>query len=182
MAPAKIMLIRHAEKPLRNGGGGVNERGEADKASLSVRGWQRAGALVRLFDPIGGIWTDARVARPTHIYATRIDEDSKEVTRRPLQTVEPLALSLGLTIDDRFAEGSEQDLVADGLSRSGVVLISWTHDRVAALVDAIGANAPKRWPDDRFDAIWLFEPDGAKWTFSQAPQMLLAGDRLDPIE
>ncbi len=52
MACDKIMLIRHAERPnadksLR----GVGFDGRKDKESLTVRGWQRAGALARFFAP-----------------------------------------------------------------------------------------------------------------------------------
>ena len=40
----KIMVIRHAEKP--NGQAtGVKESGEPSSRDLTVRGWQRAGAL-----------------------------------------------------------------------------------------------------------------------------------------
>ena len=52
MSLTKVMLIRHAEKPNETVQG-VNEAGRADPDQLSVRGWQRAGALIRFFAPIG---------------------------------------------------------------------------------------------------------------------------------
>ena len=48
--PAVILLIRHAEKP--DGSGkpyGITIDGERSNGSLTVRGWNRAGALVELF-------------------------------------------------------------------------------------------------------------------------------------
>ena len=48
----KLIIIRHAEKPDPQANiGGVSEAGGADRNDLTVRGWQRAGALVRLFNP-----------------------------------------------------------------------------------------------------------------------------------
>jgi hypothetical protein len=47
--PDKIMLIRHAEKPVSDSPAGVREDGSSDKHSLIVRGWQRAGGLVEFF-------------------------------------------------------------------------------------------------------------------------------------
>lgn len=47
-----IMLIRHAEKPAASGVPyGVEPDGSQDAESLTVAGWQRAGALVGLLDP-----------------------------------------------------------------------------------------------------------------------------------
>jgi len=44
MRPSKIMIIRHVEKPSKDGTvWGVNEDGTNDNESLTIRGWQRAG-------------------------------------------------------------------------------------------------------------------------------------------
>ena len=52
MPANKIMVIRHAEKPSDDGAiEGVTAAGEKCKHELIVRGWQRAGALARLFAP-----------------------------------------------------------------------------------------------------------------------------------
>jgi hypothetical protein len=53
MSARKIMIIRHAEKPDPSANiVGVTEGGDVDKDDLTVRGWQRAGALVRFFNPV----------------------------------------------------------------------------------------------------------------------------------
>jgi hypothetical protein len=52
MVATKIMRMRHAAKPSEDGSVvRVDEFGHPSKDELSVRGWQRAGALVRLFAP-----------------------------------------------------------------------------------------------------------------------------------
>ena len=63
------MIIRHAEK--HNGGRerGVNLEGIHTKHELTVRGWLRAGALVRFFAPIGGTPPGFPISTPRSIFA-----------------------------------------------------------------------------------------------------------------
>ena len=45
-----MLIIRHAEKPLRDWPGpGLTAAGDQDDKSLVIRGWQRAGAWTALF-------------------------------------------------------------------------------------------------------------------------------------
>jgi hypothetical protein len=39
-------------------------------------------------------------------------------------------------------------------------------------------SAPQRWPFSRFDLVWVFDDRGG-WSFTQVPQLLLAGDHKD---
>jgi len=175
MSATRLMLIRHAEKP-GDTDGGVDQKGNADKHELIVRGWQRAGALVQFFadprDPNGPI------QRPATIFATEPSTGSE--SKRPLHTVTPLAKFLKVGIDSAIAEGSEQDLVNKATASNGVVLIAWHHEKIPAIANLILQNqsAPQKWPGDRFDVVWIFTRAAANgsWSFSQAPQLLLSGD------
>jgi hypothetical protein len=181
MAATTIMLIRHAEKP-DDEDGGVDQKGKPDKHDLIVRGWQRAGALVQFFanprDPNGPI------KRPASIFAT--EPSSQTASKRPLDTVTPLAEFLSIDIDSDITEGAEQDLVDQAVASTGVVLIAWHHEAIPKIATLILQNqtAPQKWPGDRFDVVWIFSRAAANgpWTFSQAPQLLLSGDSPDVIK
>ena len=55
MTAQRIILLRHAEKARPDEHiQGVDARGQPDANELSVRGWQRAGALAHFFAPGGG--------------------------------------------------------------------------------------------------------------------------------
>jgi hypothetical protein len=180
----KIMLIRHAEKPTDAPPvAGVGEDGSQSPEELIVRGWQRAGALVRFFKPAGGAFTDPRLATPDAIFASGMAHHSKSL--RPQHTIQPLAQFLNKTPDLSYAKGDENDLASAVLQTSGVVLVAWQHEVIPAIVNQIVGNAgtcPQAWPDTRFDLVWLLDAsaDGS-WTFVQIAQMLLPGDQPEPI-
>jgi hypothetical protein len=58
------MFIRHAEKP-GDGENGVTPDNIFDKESLTLRGWQRAGALI-------GLFIAQPKMKPTAIFASAI--------------------------------------------------------------------------------------------------------------
>jgi hypothetical protein len=179
MPPARVMVIRHAEKPdPGSGDGGVAVDGTTDQQSLTVRGWQRAGALVTFF-------TARTDMRPSVIFAAGIAHGSK--SKRPGETLAPLAEMLNeerqtALITDHLKDDL-QPLMQDVLSRQGTVLISWEHKRIPDLVSLLPNPplCPRVWPDDRFDLVWVFDREEQGWRFTQVPQLLLAGDRPDPI-
>lgn len=142
-----------------------------------MRGWQRAGALVRLFGP------DADVAlRPDFVYASAIGPGSE--TRRPQQTVEPLVDLMrergAFRYEARFLKHDTDALIADVLKKAGTVLIAWEHSCIPDIVAALphAPAVPSEWPKDRYDLVWVLDRSGGGWVFQQMPQLVLSGDRL----
>ena len=183
MATTHIMLVRHAEKAGGNGTSiGVTVSGAEDARELSVRGWQRSGALIALFGPGAVRFPERGLATPCVIFAAR----PTAMSIRSVRTVEPLASSLSLEIDSKHGDGDEAKLIQKALACDGPVLIAWKHDGLPALAANLRPTeepAPLRWPEDRFDLVWVFRRAASShpWWFHQVPQLLLPGDRPDAI-
>jgi broad specificity phosphatase PhoE len=164
MPATKIMVIRHGEKPSDDGSiQGVSLAGKVDPEALSVRGWQRAGALVRLFAPLLNGFVDRRLAKPRAIFASGLAKHSKSL--RPQQTVAELAAVLALSPVLDFPKGDEAALVAKATATDGVVLIAWEHEAIPDIANRIlgnGTTSPQRWPGSRFDLVWVFDQGGPR--------------------
>jgi len=181
MPARKIMVLRHAEKPEpARDIHGVDAGGHQDSRELSVRGWQRAAALVQFFTPRNGQFAHPLIETPQAIFAASAQGRSL----RPLRTVQALAQVLGLAVRDEFADDDTTRLVTAAVACADVVLVSWRHDSLAAIATALGPDrpAPRDWDPRRFDIVWVFRQSGNRWSFDQVPQLLLPGDRADPIE
>lgn len=177
----KIMLIRHAERPspdktIR----GVAPSGEKDKESLTVRGWQRAGALVRYFAPAGGYFAHPALATPKVLYSCKAGPQAPSL--RPQHTLLPLADFLrgcdNAAFNRDFYEGEEKALVEAVLAAPGPALISWKHNTLPLIANLIlgDSTAPQSWPFSRVDMVWVFDRLSGVWSMTQVPQLLLAGD------
>jgi hypothetical protein len=181
-----IYLIRHAEKPLGDPPPhGVSIDGEADPESLTPRGWQRAGALVGLFVPRDGQTPPDSLVTPTHLFASL--PGTRVGSKRSAETLGPIAARLAVTIDSHIRKDDLGGLV-DALRgiAAGSILVAWEHHLIPALARLIVGDQtplPAVWPDDRFDLVWVFEPRPGMqgYRFRQVPQLLLSGDRRDPI-
>lgn len=177
MAPRTIMVIRHGEKPADSGAPhGVDKHGQVDGHRLIVRGWTRAGALAVLFGRI----TPSPLARPQRILATK--PTSSYESKRERDTARPTAERLGLAIDDSFTHEQVSEAVQSVLAKDDDTLIVWHHGTIPDLVRqlplAAGVEAPKAWPEDRYDLIWCFTANGSgNYTLQVVPQDLLAGDQ-----
>jgi hypothetical protein len=184
MSPNRIMLIRHAEKPCQGKPDkGVTAEGAFDDESLTIRGWQRAGALSRYFCPLQSVQRED--ARPAVVFAAGVGPHCK--SKRAMQTAEPLVALLNDTAVTPFITVHLKDevepLVSDVLSRQGPVLIVWEHSLIPDLVHLLpnAPPTPAHWPGDCFDVVWILDRTTAGWSFTQRPQRLLPGDRSIPI-
>jgi hypothetical protein len=184
MSRVKIMLIRHAERPSADKSiRGVTEAGVKNKEELTVRGWQRAGALVRFFAPRDSRFIHRALARPEILFACKAGPSAPSL--RPQHSLSPLASLIGAELNCDYYEGQERELVQKVIAVQGTVLIAWKHNNMQVIANAILGNktsAPQYWPLARFDLVWVFDRQVGTWTFTQVPQLLLAGDRADVID
>lgn len=185
MSCDKIMLIRHSERPSADKKfRGVNLAGRKDKETLTVRGWQRAGALVRFFAPHDGHFTHKALARPAILFACKAGPPAPSL--RPQHTLLPLAeLLTDVEMNCDYYEGEEEALVQKVLAGPGPALIAWKHltmHVIANLILGDRATAPQHWPFERYDLVWVFDRAGGAYRFTQVPQLLLAGDRPDVVD
>jgi len=181
----KIMLIRHAEKPTDDPDThGVTQKGEESGESLNVRGWQRAGALTLLFAPANGRFQNVSLARPRFLFASK--PLRRKGSKRPAQTITPLADKLDIEIHEEFERNDYKDMLAEVFSCRGVVLICWQREYIPEIAQHILGSKKavfSDWPEDRFDLVWVFDlnPTSGKYRLKQVPQKLLAGDVTSPI-
>jgi hypothetical protein len=191
MARQTILIMRHADKPEPAGDGGVDSVGMPDKNSLTPRGWQRAGIWAELFVPSLG--QQRVLPRPTAIFASAPASKAEILaghggskSRRPLETISPLAAKLGVDVDLRFAKGQEADLAATISLMDGVGLICWQHEDIVAIANALTPQPqgiPGKWPGVCFNVVFCFDrPEAAApWTFQQFVPVMLNGDGSTPI-
>jgi hypothetical protein len=98
------MLIRHAERPSPDKSiRGVTQEGVKSKQELTVRGWQRAGALVRFFAPRDNRFVHPALARPQILFACKAGPAAPSL--RPQHSLLPLAslIETELNCDTRQA-------------------------------------------------------------------------------
>jgi hypothetical protein len=184
--PDILIILRHAEKPPGSGAPyGVTEAGERDPESLIVDGWTRAGALVELFDPRTNQGSPASLrpglARPVNVVASN---SSTGGSKRPQETVTPLAAALGKSIDLKYTAKEEAAMVAGLSGLSGPTLVAWEHTGIPTIVSHLGQVTPPpptSWPDSVFDIVFVFTRSDNGWNLAQVPQVLLAGDSTHPI-
>jgi phosphohistidine phosphatase SixA len=136
-----ILVMRHAEK-------------SADPLDpdLSPDGRQRADELSK--------WLPKAIGSPQFLFATAPSKHS----RRPIETLEPLASVTGLTIDESFAD-QDYGALAHTLRHSdqyhGLIVICWHHGNIPAMMHALKAadgDYANQWPRNVFDLILRLDP------------------------
>jgi hypothetical protein len=178
------MIIRHAEKHQHGiHSRGVTEDGRSAPHELTVRGWERAAALVNFFAPHGAPPKGSQIERPRSIFASNATKQSPSL--RAMHTAGPLAAALGIPINHDFAEDEEGALATAVTAAPSPVLIVWHHGHITKLAKQIAGahiDCPGHWPEDRFDVVWILArqgADGGNWSFLQVAQCLLPGDCPD---
>jgi hypothetical protein len=146
-----IVAFRHAEKPP----GGMGQ--------LSCKGLNRALALPTVLTQ--------RFGRPDAIYAPNpspriLDEFHFYFYVRPLATIEPTAISLGMPVNTKVGYNKIKALKTELLShsnRSKLIFVVWEHaelnDFAKLMLQSLGQDpsAVPKWPEDDYDRIYVFK-------------------------
>lgn len=156
--PARILLLRHAEKP-----------DDANNPGLSATGRVRAAALA--------VYLPATFGSLTHLIATKRGPKSE----RPEQTLKPLSDVLGLPIDARFEDAQFKELALEILTqpqyKGAKIALCWHHGEIPELAKALGVkDAPDHWGDEVFDRVWQLDFNSDHPKLTKVHQKLLFGD------
>jgi hypothetical protein len=145
----RIVCIRHGEKPAK------------DLGQLDCQGLNRALALPDVLISHYGK-ADFIFAPLTSLRAKKNAPSYSYI--RPLMTIEPTAIRLGLPVDARFAfddiDGLTGELVAPTYRRA-LVFVAWEHtelvEMLKKLFSSLGADPAvvPHWEGDDFDSIYL---------------------------
>ena len=136
---------------------------------------------MRFFAPRDNRFVHPALARPEILFACKAGPAAPSLRPQLL----PLASLIDAELNCDYYEGQEKELVQEAIAAQGTVLIAWKHNNMHLIANAILGNktsAPQYWPLDRFDLVWVFHKRDSTWTFTQVPQLLLAGDRPDVID
>lgn len=153
-----ILLMRHCEKygPLVMSG--------KHNQHCSLVGLERAHYMA--FQLFNQTWPN-----PSFLYALSPDRGG-HFNHRQVETLTPIALKLGLSINSDFKEGQDVQLATHvfqkmqtGKTCGKVVVISWTHRSLPQLAAAFGCGTftqehggcPYRFPEDSFDQVWMLK-------------------------
>jgi len=136
--PAKVIIIRHGEKPIEG-----NE--------LSVQGCERAYLLPNFFKQ----WSQFAA-----IYAQQ--PNGKKSSLRPIQTVTPTALKYNLKINNSFRRDEYEKMTVDLLDNTNfdgkVIIVSWEHTLIPKIAEGLGVRLNASlgyWPGSVFDQAWV---------------------------
>jgi hypothetical protein len=188
--PNCIYIIRHGEKL---GNASNDKEGGPD---LSVQGSARAAALPSLFLPTNvscelalgsGNFTgqyatvstvkpgSPRFLKPDFLFATQKSKSSN----RPVETITPLSVATGLSINSSFPDSGFNDLaklILAGQYAGKVVLVCWHHGEISALAGALSVSKPPKWKGTDFDFVWQITYTKGKANLKIHHQKLLFGD------
>jgi broad specificity phosphatase PhoE len=146
MTNARILLMRHAEKT-----------GDPLDPHLSPEGSARAAKLADYIPATFGI--------PQFLIATSISKHSI----RPIETIEPLSVKIGVAIDSTFADQDYGALANQLLSdqryadAETLIVVCWHHGNIPLMAQALGAKpgcCPNPWDANVFNQILILQYSG----------------------
>ena len=158
-ADETIVMVRHAEKP--NEGLG----------QLTCQGLNRALNLPSLLiDKFGN---------PDAIYAPnpsilKNDKGTDYYYIRPLATIEPTAIRLGMPVNVKYAFADDKEMTQELLNskyQNATVFVAWEHHLAAKIAENIltklnGSSEHLKWDDEDFDSIYVVRIKDGKATLN----------------
>jgi len=151
-----IVFMRHGEKP------------EAGLGQLSCQGLNRALALPSVLAKLFG--------KPAVIFAPNPSKRKKDSGIsydyiRPLATIEPTAIALGMPVDTRFGYDDIDDLKTE-LEKPAyagkLVFVAWEHKQIVKLARQLLSDnggdddAVPKWHGEDFDSLYVLRIGGGK--------------------
>ena len=186
MAPKKVFVIRHCDKPEKD-----------DDGMCNLNGYKRATKLANFWgsckpsanscqnDCVGtknttDYWSTILDTgeKPTHLLAAISKGQKKGCTpsNRCCLILNPTAYSHGLIINEKgesYCDFSGEDManyILKNYSSNDIVIVAWEHKNIPKLINSLGIN-PKLgdWPkdaSDRFDLVFKIDFSTSKPTLS----------------
>lgn len=151
-ADSTIVIVRHGEKP------------EQGLGQLSCKGLNRSMALASVLL--------SKYGKPAVIYAPNpaVKKNDKGVAYpyiRPLATIEPTAIRVGLPVNIDYAMADVAPLAETLLARSeGTQFVAWEHHLAAKLAASLlamaggDAKTAPSWEDSDFDSVYVVRVSG----------------------
>ena len=165
-----IILIRHGEKPAN------------DEGQLTCQGLNRALALpdvlIARYGAAQFVFAPATTKKPVG-KKSGAEPGTAYSYVRPLMTIEPTAIRLGLPVETKFAFDEigvlQSELTLPAYQRA-VIFVAWEHTLldqfVKRLMTSFGSDATEvpDWPGDDFDSIFVvrIRTEGGKRTVTFA--------------
>lgn len=147
-----LVFMRHAEKP----GEGLGQ--------LNCQGLNRAIDLATLLPEKFGKADYVFAADPTR-HVEEGSEDARYSYIRPLMTISPSAIKLGLPVNIDFGANDYADLADELLSekyRNATVYTAWSSGYLPELINAVAGKAlgeervvTQNWKGDDFDTLYV---------------------------
>lgn len=159
-----IVVIRHGEK--------IGGKPHDDKGQLSPAGLRRALLLPDVLI--------AKFGRPDFIIAPLPTQDVAFFKHpyfyvRPLMTIEPTAVQLGMPVDTKYAYNEVEKLARELTSepyQSATVFMAWEHVMLVKftrlMLSSLGGSSaePVDWPGNDYDTIFVLrihtDPQGVR--------------------